>query len=330
MQPKVDVLQGSVLVVDDQAADVLVLTGMLRSAGFQRIASTTDPRTVCGLHREHRYDLIILDLQMPGMDGFKVMDGLKAIETDDYLSVLVVTANPTHKMRALQSGAKDFVSKPFDAPEVLVRVHNLLEVRLLHQASRDQSKLLESLALHDALTGLANRRLLADRMSMALAHARRHTSALAVVYLDLDGFKRLNDARGHGAGDALLRQVAQRLVALVREEDTVARAGGDEFILLLWHISGPEYATAVALKVLAALAVPFIVEGHSVSISASAGVSIYPDHGEDAETLTKSADRALYEAKRAGKNVHRISGGTVSLIDATAPTDPTDPTAIDR
>lgn len=330
MQPKVDVLQGSVLVVDDQAADVLVLTGMLRSAGFQRIASTTDPRTVCALHREHRYDLIILDLQMPGMDGFKVMDGLKAIETDDYLSVLVVTANPTHKMRALQSGAKDFVSKPFDAPEVLVRVHNLLEVRLLHQASRDQSKLLESLALHDALTGLANRRLLADRMSMALAHARRHTSALAVVYLDLDGFKRLNDARGHGAGDALLRQVAQRLVALVREEDTVARAGGDEFILLLWHISGPEYATAVALKVLAALAVPFIVEGHSVSISASAGVSIYPDHGEDAETLTKSADRALYEAKRAGKNVHRISGGTVSLIDATAPTDPTDPTAIDR
>lgn len=330
MQPKVDVLQGSVLVVDDQAADVLVLTGMLRSAGFQRIASTTDPRTVCALHREHCYDLIILDLQMPGMDGFKVMDGLKAIETDDYLSVLVVTANPTHKLRALQSGAKDFVSKPFDAPEVLVRVHNLLEVRLLHQASRDQGKLLESLALHDALTGLANRRLLADRMSMALAHARRHTSALAVVYLDLDGFKRLNDARGHGVGDALLRQVAQRLVALVREEDTVARAGGDEFILLLWHISGPEYATAVALKVIAALAVPFIVEGHSVSISASAGVSIYPDHGEDAETLTKSADRALYEAKRAGKNVHRISGGTVSLIDATAPTDPTDQTAIDR
>lgn len=327
MQPKVDVLQGSVLVVDDQDADVLILTGMLRRAGFQRIASTTDPRTVCALHRQHRYDLIILDLQMPDMDGFEVMDGLKAIEMDDYLSVLVVTANPTHKMRALQSGAKDFVSKPFDAPEVLVRVHNLLEVRLLHQASRDQSKLLESLALHDALTGLANRRLLADRMSMALAHARRHTSALAVVYLDLDGFKRLNDARGHGAGDALLRQVAQRLVALVREEDTVARAGGDEFILLLWHISGPEYATAVALKVIAALAVPFIVEGHAVSISVSAGVSIYPNHGEDAETLTKSADRALYEAKRAGKNVHRISGGTVSLIDATAPTDPT---AIDR
>ena len=300
---------------------------MLRSAGFQRIASTTNPRAVCALHREHRYDLIILDLQMPGMNGFEVMDGLKAIETDDYLSVLAVTANPTYKMRALQSGAKDFISKPFDAPEVLVRVHNLLEVRLLHEAALDQGKLLESMALHDALTGLANRRLLTDRISMALAHARRHTSALALVYLDLDGFKQLNDARGHGAGDALLRQVAQRLLALVREEDTVARAGGDEFILVLWHISGPEYATAVALKVIEALAEPFIVEGHAVSITASAGVSIYPDHGEDADTLTNSADQALYEAKRAGKNVHRISGGTVSLIDAARPIDPS---AIDR
>ncbi len=327
MQPTVDVLQGSILVVDDQDADVLLLTAMLRSAGFQRIASTTNPRVVCALHREHRYDLIILDLQMPGMDGFEVMDGLKAIETDDYLSVLAVTANPTHKMRALQSGAKDFISKPFDAPEVLVRVHNLLEVRLLHEAALDQGKLLESMALHDVLTGLANRRLLTDRISMALAHARRHTSALALVYLDLDGFKQLNDARGHGAGDALLRLVAQRLLALVREEDTVARAGGDEFILVLWHISGPEYATAVALKVIEALAEPFIVEGHAVSITASAGVSIYPDHGEDADTLTHSADQALYEAKRAGKNVHRISGGTVSLLDAAGPIVPP---AIDR
>lgn len=327
MQSTIDVLQGSILVVDDQDADIALLTSILRGAGYGRIASTTDPRAVCALHREHHYDLILLDLQMPGMDGFAVMDDLKTIETGDYLSVLAVTANPTHKMRALQSGAKDFVSKPFDAAEVLARVHNLLEVRLLHQAAREQGRLLESLALHDALTGLANRRLLADRLSMALAHARRHTSALALVYLDLDGFKQLNDALGHGAGDALLRQVAQRLVASVREEDTVARTGGDEFILLLWHIIGPEYATAVALKLIAALAVPFIVEGHPVSITASAGVSIYPLHGEDAETLTKSADRALYEAKRTGKNVHRISGGTASL---TAAAGPSDPPVIDR
>ncbi len=311
MHNTIDVLQARILVVDDQEADVLLLSRMLSGAGYQRVASTMDPHAVCALHRENHYDLILLDLVMPGMDGFEVMDGLKEIESDGYLSVLAVTAEPAHKMRALESGAKDFVSKPFDLAEVQARVHNLLEVRLLHEAGRRQSTLLESLALHDELTGLANRRLLADRMAMALAHARRHATAFAVVYLDLDGFKKLNDDLGHGAGDALLCLVAQRLVGSVRREDTVARAGGDEFILVLWHISGPDHATAVALKVIEALAAPFVVDGHAVSITASAGVSIYPVHGTDVEALTRNADRALYEAKRTGKNVHRISGSTL-------------------
>src|SRR6185369_8464408 len=124
---------------------------------------------------------------------------------------------PAHKLRALQSGAKDFVSKPFDLTEVLLRVHNLLEVRLLHEAARNYGKMLEAMALNDPLTGLANRRLLADRMSMALVHARRNKSAMAVVYLDLDGFKLINDTLGHGVGDFLLKIVAERLTASVRE-----------------------------------------------------------------------------------------------------------------
>jgi PleD family two-component response regulator len=117
------------------------------------------------------YDLILLDLEMPGMDGFQVMEGLKEIDTDGYLPVLAVTAHPGHKLRALQGGAKDFISKPFDLAEVLMRVHKMLEVRLLHEAARNHGKMLEALALKDPLTGLANRRLLADRMSMALVHA---------------------------------------------------------------------------------------------------------------------------------------------------------------
>ena len=283
---------------------------MLRGAGYTRVTPTSNPRAVCALHRENHYDLILLDLQMPGMDGFEVMEGLKAIETDGYLSVLAVTAQPDHKLRALQCGAKDFVSKPFDLAEVLMRVHNLLEVRLLHEAARNHGEMLEALALHDQLTGLANRRLLADRMSMAMAHARRNKTAMALVYLDLDGFKQINDTLGHGAGDILLKLVAQRLVETVREEDTVARTGGDEFILVLWHIGGRNYADTVARKVIEALSKPFDIEGHSVSITTSAGVAIYPVHGEDVDSLTKSADRALYEAKRAGKNVHRISERT--------------------
>jgi len=305
-----DIFNGKVLIVDDHETDVLLLEGMLRGAGYVSITSTMDPVEVCELHRKNHYDLILLDLQMPGMDGFQVMESLKENESDDYLPVLAVTAQPAHKLRALQVGAKDFVSKPFDLAEVLMRVHNMLEVRLLHEAARNHGKMLESLALNDPLTGLANRRLLTDRMSMALVHARRNKSAMAVVYLDLDGFKQINDTLGHGVGDVLLKIVAGRLVATVREEDTVARLGGDEFIIVLWHVSGTDVAATVALKVIEALSQPYDIEGHTVSITTSAGVGVYPVHGEDADTLMKSADLALYEAKRAGKNAYRIAERT--------------------
>lgn len=305
-----DIINAGILIVDDQEANVQLLEQMLRGAGYTRITSTMDPHAVCALHRANHYDLILLDLRMPGMDGFQVMESLKEIETDGYLPVLAVTAQPAHKLRALQSGAKDFVSKPFDMAEVLLRVHNLLEVRLLHEATRKYGKILEDLALNDPLTGLANRRLLADRLAMALVHARRNKSAMAVVYLDLDGFKQINDTLGHGVGDTLLKMVAERLLATVRAEDTVARLGGDEFILALWHVSGIDYAAAVASRAIEAVSQPYDIEGQTVSITVSAGVSLYPDHGDEAETLLKSADLALYEAKAAGKNAYRIAERT--------------------
>ena len=132
MREASDILAAKILVVDDQPANVLLLQRMLGEAGYRSIMSTLDPRTVRELHETNRYDLILLDLQMPGMDGFQVMEELKAIETAGYLPVLVITAQPDHKLRALRAGAKDFISKPFDVAEVLTRVHNMLEVRLLH------------------------------------------------------------------------------------------------------------------------------------------------------------------------------------------------------
>src|ERR1039458_5585533 len=159
-----EIFHGKVLIVDDQKVNVLLLEQLLRGAGYVSVTSTMDPGEVCQLHRKNLYDLILLDLVMPGTDGFQVMEGLKEIEIEGYLPVLAVTAHPAHKLRALQWGAKDFISKPFDLAEVLMRVRNMLEVRLLHEAARNQGKMLESLALKDPLTGLANRRLLAERM----------------------------------------------------------------------------------------------------------------------------------------------------------------------
>jgi serine phosphatase RsbU (regulator of sigma subunit) len=138
-----DILNAKILVVDDKEANVLLLEGMLRVAGYTCVTSTTDPGEVCELYREHRYSLILLDLQMPGIDGFEVMEQLKEIEGDGYLPILVITAQPGHKLRALEAGAKDFVSKPFDFGELRARVHNILEVRLLHLETKRCNRELE-------------------------------------------------------------------------------------------------------------------------------------------------------------------------------------------
>jgi PAS domain S-box-containing protein len=143
MMKPVDVRNASILIVDDQEANVILLEEMLRSYGYTRIYSTSNPREVCALHRENAFDLILLDLQIPIMDGFQVMEALKADSADAYLSVIVLTAQPGYKLRALQAGAKDFISKPFDLVEVKVRIHNALEVRLLYKELKSYATELE-------------------------------------------------------------------------------------------------------------------------------------------------------------------------------------------
>ncbi|HUX72473.1 MAG TPA: response regulator [Steroidobacteraceae bacterium] len=163
-----DIRNAAILIVDDQEANVALLEQMLADAGYCNVASTRNPREVCALHRAHHYDLILLDLQMPGMDGFQVMEALKTNSADGYFPVLVITAQPGHKLRALRLGARDFISKPFDIVEVKTRIHNMLEVRLLYKKVENYSKelertveertaeLLESEARYRSLTELAS------------------------------------------------------------------------------------------------------------------------------------------------------------------------------
>lgn len=140
-----EILNANILIVDDQQSNVELLEQMLQDGGYRNISSTMDPYTVCALHRDHRYDLILLDLVMPGMDGFQVLEGLKKIEMEDYLPVLVVTAEPNHKLHALEIGAKDFIAKPFDLIEVKTRIRNMLEVRLLYKKMKKYSEELEQI-----------------------------------------------------------------------------------------------------------------------------------------------------------------------------------------
>jgi diguanylate cyclase (GGDEF)-like protein len=164
-----------------------------------------------------------------------------------------------------------------------------------------------NLAYHDSLTTLPNRILFYDRLNQAIAKARRDSTSIATLYLDLDGFKLINDNLGHDAGDMLLREAAKRIVSCVRDSDTVARMGGDEFTIILCNTNAPNATDHVAKKIIDALNQPFMINGKSCSVSASIGVAIYPKHGKTSEQLIEIADAAMYLAKNDGKNCYRIA-----------------------
>src|ERR1700690_506902 len=150
-----DILNARILIVDDREANVSLVAQILSEDGYTDVTTTTNSMEVCALHRKNRYDLIVLDLQMPGMDGFEVMAGLKADESEDYLPVIALTAQPAHKIRALKAGARDFISKPFELVEVTTRVHNMLEVRLLYKQVENYNKVLEQRTSQDTTAALA-------------------------------------------------------------------------------------------------------------------------------------------------------------------------------
>lgn len=170
------------------------------------------------------------------------------------------------------------------------------------QTQKETEERIRLMAQHDALTGLPNRALFDDRVERALAEARRERTRFALMFIDLDRFKPVNDQLGHRVGDLLLRDVAQRLGQCVRESDTVARIGGDEFVVLLRNARQPEYALQVAEKIRAAIDVPFTIEGHEIDISTSIGIAIYPDHGANPIELAQRADEAMYRSKERGRN----------------------------
>jgi diguanylate cyclase len=177
--------------------------------------------------------------------------------------------------------------------------------KLAEQVEIAKAKL-HHLAHHDALTGLPNRMLLQDRLNQAIELAARQARRFAVLFMDMDRFKQINDSLGHAVGDQLLQSIAHRLGDCVRNSDTLSRQGGDEFVVLLSNIMHAEDAALIAQKILTALAVPYLLDHHELRVSVSIGIGIYPDHGSDAETLLKSADIAMYHAKESGRNHYKF------------------------
>ena len=243
------ILNAKVLIVDDQEANVRLLERMLADAGYTSIASTVDPLQVCELHCKNSYDLILLDLQMPGLDGFQVMEGLKAIEKDGYLPVLVITAQPEHKLRALKAGAKDFVSKPFDLAEVSVRVHNMLEVRLLHLETKRlyaqviaEQKVSERLLL-DVLPPVIVERLKARPEVIADSFPEA-----TILFAGMHDFSRLTERMTAVAVVKLLNQIYSGFDALIQKLglEKIKTIGDAYMVAAGVPVARPDHAEAIA------------------------------------------------------------------------------------
>jgi diguanylate cyclase (GGDEF)-like protein len=229
--------------------------------------------------------------------------GLMALASCTLARIIVgPIARLTGAMAQVAAGAPIAIGAPRSRDEVgeLVAAFRKMAEDLARSRAR-----IEHLALHDALTGLPNRMLLAERLSQTLAHAGRHRESLAVLCVDLDHFKAVNDTLGHPVGDALLRAVAHRLRACVRGEDTVSRLGGDEFAVVQVGIGQPEGAGALARRLVEALGTPFEIDGHQLTVGTSVGIALAPSDGATPDELLKKADMALYRAKADGRGRFR-------------------------
>lgn len=299
-----------ILIVDDTPINIQILNEALQP-NYQTCFALNGGEALEKVHALAP-DLILLDIMMPIMDGFEVCRRLKADEALRNIPVIFITAlgQAEEESEGLRLGAVDYITKPFNPALVRLRVRNHLELKSqrdeLEQLGRElasRNQQLERLAHHDRLTGLPNRSLFTDRINRALAAARRQGTRIALLFIDLDQFKPINDERGHDVGDWLLQAVAKRMEACIRESDTVARMGGDEFAILLPEIHASADALKVAEKIRLALQEPFQTsDDHVLAISSSIGVALYPDHGDNERDLLRCSDEAMYWAKKGGRN----------------------------
>ena len=311
-----------VLAIDDTPINLITLGTMLEGE-FDLQFATSGPIGIA-LALNNPPDLILLDVMMPDVDGFETYRRLVAQPSLRNIPVIFVTAlhDVDSEVTGLSLGAADYITKPIDVTTARHRIRNLLEREQLRKEVALQRDQLRELAFHDALTGLPNRLMLSDRINQAMASNKRSGLYGAVMFIDLDNFKPLNDAYGHEVGDLLLKDVARRLNESVREMDTVARVGGDEFVVMLSGLcadraASTEQAAGVAEKIRASVVVPYrltvprhaqaddVVEHHC---SASIGVVMFADHEASHTDILKRADVAMYQAKDAGRNTVRFWG----------------------
>ncbi|WP_196189096.1 diguanylate cyclase domain-containing protein [Conexibacter sp. W3-3-2] len=292
-----------ILVIEDNPGDAVLVREMLRETAETGYVLTHTRRLRDGIAHllEAGADCVLLDLALPDAAGLDAVAQLRTVAVDLPIIVLSGRTDETLAVRAVQEGAQDYLIKGQVDPRLLARSityaieRKRAEVQLAHQA------------LHDALTGLPNRALFLDRLAQALSRMDRHDAQVAVLFLDLDRFKVVNDSLGHGAGDRLLVDVAARLQDALRGGDTAARFGGDEFAVLCEAVDGERQAITIAERIAAALDAPFQLGGEEVFVRTSVGIALAGGRGDGGpDAVVRDADAAMYRAKERGGGVYEV------------------------
>ncbi len=304
-----------ILVIDDTPANLVAMKVILKGVAAEIItADSGNTGLACALERN--IALILLDVNMPEMDGFQVAELLGELEETRSIPIIFVTAlhqSENFRMQGYDSGAIDYIEKPINTSILLSKTRIFLKMwklgfdmqqEIQRRMALEQAN--EHLAQHDMLTRLPNRRQLHTELDKMIARVSRYDDSFAVLFLDLDGFKKINDELGHDAGDYFLQEISSRLKQALRNTDVIARYGGDEFVILLSDLTD-SLALTGKLKILTAIvSKPQEWQGKLMKAGASIGIAICPDHGVDRKTLLSRADKAMYSAKKAGRNTFRF------------------------
>ena len=294
-----------ILLVEDNPGDVRLFRENLSEAGPARYDLTCVGKlndTIRCLDEE-RHDIVMLDLTLPDSQGINTFTSVRMHAPKVPVILLTSVNDEELAVKALQNGAQDYLIKGQVDGSILGRSIRFAIER--HTARQKEHRL----AYFDALTNLPNRLLFNDRLNQAISQAYRYDHMVALMFIDLDRFKDVNDSMGHDVGDLLLQAVARRLEECLRKSDTVARIGGDEFTCILPNIGKARDVNIVAQKIVAALNRPFNIKGHEINISGSVGASLFPDDTEDFNELIRNADAAMYRAKNQGKNDFQFFAG---------------------
>lgn len=283
-----------ILIAEDDRSSRLALQSVLLKEGYE-VEAVTDGVEAISCCEKQMPDLILLDALMPNLNGFEACKKIRMLKDSNHVPILIVTALDDEKSieRAFDFGATDYISKPIHFSVMRQRIARMLK------ASRAEVHVRE-LAYNDLLTGLPNRTMFIDKMQELLKKVRRRSEVLAVMFLDLDRFKYVNDSLGHSVGDMLLKSVAERILGCIRSVDTVARFGGDEFTLVFDGIEDRNVIANIADKICRRISEPYSFAGKEIYITASIGISLHPLDGEDIGQLMQCADTAMFRAKERG------------------------------